>query len=123
MTEDEGHHDAGAGHEHGSTVFDREMRAGMDVMMKDMAAAPMFGDPDRDFLSMMIPHHQGAIDMARSVLKHGRDPLVRRLAEEIIASQTVEITAMQQRLTILQKGPDTDPGGFPALGGTRGMAD
>ena len=62
----------------------------------------------------------GAVGMARLVLLHGRDPLLRRLAEEIIAGQPVEIAAMQQRLTILRVDRDPDPGGFPALGGTRG---
>jgi uncharacterized protein (DUF305 family) len=69
---------------------------------------------------MMIPHHRGAVKMARLVLTHGRDPLTRRLAEDIIASQTAEIGAMNGRLTILRGGEDPNPGGFPALNGTRG---
>lgn len=109
-----------AQHEHGSSVFGSGMRAGMEKMMKDMESAPMTGDPDKDFLAMMIPHHEGAVEMARLVLVHGRDPLVRRLAEEIIASQTIEIQTMKERLAILRQRPDPDPGGFPALGGTRG---
>ncbi len=109
-----------AQHQHGSSEFSSGMQAGMMVMMKDMESAPMTGDPDRDFLAMMIPHHEGAVEMARLVLIHGKDPLVRRLAEEIIASQTVEIRTMKERLVILGKRPDPDPGGFPSLGGTRG---
>jgi hypothetical protein len=58
--------------------------------------------------------------MARLVLIYGRDPLVRQLAEEIIAGQQAEIDAMQARFKLLDKGPDPSPGGFPALGGTRG---
>ncbi len=82
--------------------------------------APRSGDADRDFLAMMIPHHAGAVEMARLVLIHGRDPLVRQLAEEIIAGQQAEISAMQARLRVLQRGPDLAPGGFPAVTGTRG---
>lgn len=102
------------------TGFGAEMHAAMVEMSKDMEAAPMTGDPDKDFLAMMIPHHEGAVEMARLVLVHGRDPLVRRLAEDIIAAQQAEITSMRQRLDILKAGRDMAPGGFPALGGTRG---
>lgn len=100
--------------------FNRDMDASMAQMMRDMHQAPTSNDPDRDFLAMMIPHHEGAVDMARLVLVHGRDPLVRRLAEEIIASQQTEIAAMRARLSILDKGNDSAPGGFPAIHGTRG---
>ena len=96
------------------------MRDAMNAMMRAMHASPPTGDADRDFLAMMIPHHQGAIDMARAVLVHGRDPMVHQLATEIIASQQTEIDSMKARLSILNRGRDADPGGFPALGGTRG---
>ena len=92
----------------------------MEKMMHGMHAPGYTGNPDADFLAMMIPHHEGAVEMARLALVHGRDPLTRRLAEEIIASQTAEIEGMRRRLAILRVRPDTDPGGFPALGGTRG---
>ena len=82
-------------------LFSRDMHAGMDRMMRDMHAAGESGDPDIDFLAMMIPHHEGAVDMARLVLIHGRDPLVRALAQDIIAGQTTEISAMRQRLARL----------------------
>lgn len=100
--------------------FAQEMHAGMERMMHDMHAAGSTGDPDADFLAMMIPHHEGAVEMARLVLVHGRDPATRRLAEEIIASQAIEIEAMKRRLAILrgQARPTEDE--FPALGGTRG---
>jgi uncharacterized protein (DUF305 family) len=49
-------------------------------MMGDMAVKPT-GDVDADFVAMMVPHHQGAIDMALAVLRHGRNPQIRRLAE------------------------------------------
>jgi uncharacterized protein (DUF305 family) len=87
-----------------------EMTHAMDVTMS--------GDPDRDFLAMMVPHHQGAVEMARLVLMHGRDPLTRQLADEIIASQQAEIASMRARLAILQAGDSA--GEFPTLSGTRG---
>jgi uncharacterized protein (DUF305 family) len=105
-----------------SPGFETEMHAAMSRMSREMEAAPMTGDPDRDFLAMMIPHHQGAVEMARLLLLSGRDPLVRKLAEEILAAQVAEIATMRNRLRILQGGQDPNPGGFPALGGTRGPA-
>ena len=74
-------------------------------MHREMMAPSRTGNPDVDFLASMIPHHAGAVEMARLVLIHGRDPLVRRLAEEIIASQQTEIAAMQARLKILKQVP------------------
>jgi uncharacterized protein (DUF305 family) len=100
--------------------FGRLISAAMDKMHEEMAAPQQTGDPDRDFLAMMIPHHAGAVEMARLVLIYGRDPLVRQLAEEIIAGQQAEITAMRARLKVLDRGPDPNPGGFPAISGTRG---
>lgn len=97
-----------------------EMNVGMGKMMSDMHAPGYTGDADIDFLAMMIPHHEGAVDMARLVLQHGNDPVTRKLAEEIIASQRVEIEGMQRRLDDLRRGASrANPGGFPALGGTR----
>jgi len=104
----------------GGDAFARALYAGMARMHDDMVRAPPTGDADRDFLIMMIPHHEGAVEMARLLLIHGKDPLVRRLAEEIIAGQQAEIEAMKARLQILGKGADPNPGGFPSLGGTRG---
>ncbi len=72
------------------------MMASMDKMSKDMAAVPMTGDSDRDFVAMMIPHHQGAIDMAEYELAHGKDPALRALAREIVAAQKKEIAQMKQ---------------------------
>ena len=53
------------------------------------------GDPDRDFVTLMIPHHQGAIDMAKALLLYGKDPQLGRLAQEIITDQQSEIQLMQ----------------------------
>lgn len=103
-----------------ASAFAPAMDAAMARMMNDMHR-PLAGDPDRDFLAMMIPHHQGAVDMARLVLLHGRDPLTRQLAEGILASQAVEIGAMQRRLEALSSPPRENE--YPTLGGTRGEGD
>jgi len=66
----------------------------MTKMMNDMAVKPT-GDIDRDFVEMMVPHHQGAIDMAVAVLRHGHNEQLRRLAQEIIVTQQEEIAAMR----------------------------
>ena len=63
-------------------------------MHKDMAIR-YTGDADIDFARGMIPHHRGAVDMAKIVLQHGKDPELRKLAQEIIASQEKEIAFMQ----------------------------
>ena len=100
--------------------FADQMNTGMERMMRDMHAPGYTGNPDADFLAMMIPHHEGAVEMARLVLVHGRDPATRRLAEDIIASQTVEIEAMRRRIVLLKTLPSVRDGEFPELGGTRG---
>jgi uncharacterized protein (DUF305 family) len=69
----------------------------MDKMHRDMAIE-YSGNADRDFVAGMIPHHQGAIDMARIVLEHGKDEEVRKLAQEIIAAQEKEIAQMRAML-------------------------
>lgn len=113
------HTSAGNG---GTSGFETQMNIGMARMMKDMHAPGYTGQPDFDFLAMMIPHHEGAVEMARLVLIHGRDPMVRQLAEDIIASQTVEIAAMRGRMAVLRGGADPKPGGYPALGAVRGSS-
>jgi hypothetical protein len=101
--------------------FQRDMDAGMSRMMTDMHAPGYSGDVDVDFLAMMVPHHEGAVDMARLVLQHGRDPATRMLAEEIIAGQRIEIESMRRRLTALRGAAGASAESeFPALGGTRG---
>ena len=75
-------------------AFLQENAVAMEKMMADMDVPPS-GDVDRDFVAMMVPHHQGAIDMARLVLRHGRNERIRRMAQEIIVTQQQEIVAMQ----------------------------
>jgi uncharacterized protein (DUF305 family) len=77
--------------------FDASMAQAMERMHKDMAIAPG-GDPDRDFAAMMIPHHQGAVDMAKVELQFGKNPVLRRLAQGIIVEQLQEIEVMQREL-------------------------
>lgn len=74
------------------------MMSGMEQMNRAMSAAPMTGDPDHDFMAMMIPHHQGAIDMAKTELRYGKSKAVRRLARSIIAAQEREIADMRRWL-------------------------
>ena len=72
--------------------------AANEKMHGDMAIE-YTGDADADFVRGMIPHHQGAIDMAKVVLEHGSDPGIRELAEGVIAAQEEEIETMKAWLT------------------------
>ena len=86
--------------------FFKENEAAMSKMMVGMAIMPS-GDVDRDFVSMMVPHHQGAIDMALAVLRYGHNEQIRRLAQEIIVDQQQEIAAM--RLAVGESLPPSAP--------------
>ncbi|MBI4921362.1 MAG: DUF305 domain-containing protein [Devosia nanyangense] len=72
----------------------QDLMAGMDAMNKDMNAGATATDLDVAFICSMIPHHQGAIDMAKAELAHGDDPWAKELAENIIAAQEKEIAEM-----------------------------
>ncbi len=80
--------------------FRSMMDASMERMHRAMAA-PGTGDPDRDFASMMIAHHQGAVEMAEIELRFGKDERLRRLAQGIIIEQRQEIGVMRQVLETL----------------------
>jgi uncharacterized protein (DUF305 family) len=86
----------------GEAPFLAENQAAMDKMMAGMQVAPS-GDVDRDFAAMMIPHHQGAIEMAQAELRHGHNEQLRRIAQEIVVEQQQEIVAMH--LALGQKLP------------------
>lgn len=78
----------------------------MTKMMIDMGIRPS-GDIDADFVAMMVPHHQGAIDMAQAELRYGRNEPLRRMAQGIIVTQLQEITAM--RMSLGQPLPPSAP--------------
>ncbi|RZT08403.1 protein of unknown function [Duganella sp. CF402] len=83
--------------------FGKLMDDAMNVMDAGMMAAPMNGVAEHDFVTMMMPHHQGAIDMAKAVLLYTQDPEIRNLALGIIAEQQNEIKVMQAWLQRQQK--------------------
>jgi YVTN family beta-propeller protein len=85
--------DAGA-----NSDFTATLMQSMSTMDLEMMAAHMTGNPDHDFAAMMIPHHQGAINMAEPFLLHGKDPVLRRLANEIVVTQAQELDVMRRRL-------------------------
>jgi hypothetical protein len=87
-------------------AFLAENDAAMTKMMEGMAAKPT-GDVDRDFVAMMAPHHQGAIDMAMIELRYGKNEQLRRIAQEIIVDQLQEIAAM--KLAIGERVPASAP--------------
>ena len=93
-------------------AFLKENEAAMDKMMTAMAVKPT-GDVDRDFVAVMTPHHQGAIDMAVIELRYGKNEALRRIAQEIIVDQMQEIDAMKlaigDKVTVSMPAP-TQPG-------------
>ena len=77
--------------------FLAENNTAMTTMMDGMSVKPT-GDVDRDFVAMMVPHHQGAIDMAQAELRYGHNEQLRRIAQEIVVEQQQEIVAMRVAL-------------------------
>ena len=90
------HDDANSGRTNSAdSTFAWQMMQAMDRMDLGMKAAKPTDDPDRDFAAMMIPHHQGAIDMAKVELQYGTDTELRQLATDIVAAQEKEIAQMK----------------------------
>jgi uncharacterized protein (DUF305 family) len=75
----------------------------MDGMMSGMMMSSYSGDADADFVAGMIPHHQGAVDMAKVALEYGKDPEVKKFAEGVISAQEAEIKWMNEWLA--KNGP------------------
>jgi uncharacterized protein (DUF305 family) len=90
----------------------------MDKMHMAMAAIPCSGKSDIDFVRLMLPHHQAAIDMAKTQLSYGKDPQMRRLALEIITDQQLEIELMRRWLR--QQEEQGKVKSTTAAGGTKG---
>jgi uncharacterized protein (DUF305 family) len=85
------------GHTTAASDSTTEYKAGTDKMHRDMMIE-YSGNADVDFARGMIPHHQGAIDMAKVQLRYGKDPAMRKLAQEVIAAQEKEIAFLRQWL-------------------------
>src|SRR6266849_6926372 len=88
--------------------FLSENDAAMNKMMADMTVKPT-GDVDRDFVAMMVPHHQGAVDMAKAELRYGHNEQLRRMAQEIVVNQQQEIAVMQRALGDKSAASPTKP--------------
>ena len=86
------------------SAMQQELMQGMDQMNQDMMAAAQYKDPDVAFAAGMLPHHIGAVKMAEVELKYGKDPEMRKLAENIINAQQAEIEQMQKWLEAHNKG-------------------
>ncbi|MFM0033950.1 CopM family metallochaperone [Paraburkholderia strydomiana] len=80
----------------GSSASTAAFKEADDKMMKQMSGPMYTGDADKDFVAHMIPHHQGAIDMANVELKYGKDPELKKLARSIVKAQHDEIGFMQK---------------------------
>lgn len=87
----------------------KALNQAMISMNTAMSTPPMTGNPDVDFADMMIPHHQGAVEMAKVELQYGTDSRLRRLAQEIIVTQQSEIALMQLALEHLSSAQSSSP--------------
>ena len=90
-----------------ASEFHRALQSVMVQMDAAMCIAPS-ADADRDFARAMIPHHQGAVEMARLELVYGRDPRLRRLAQGMVVEQSQEIALMRNILASPSAGPGSD---------------
>jgi hypothetical protein len=98
-------------------AFISENDAAMNKMMADMTVKPS-GDVNRDFVDMMVPHHQGAIDMAKALLVHGNNEALRRIAQEIVA---MRLAIGEPAQPSAAPGTTTSPATGDAPGGVSGM--
>jgi uncharacterized protein (DUF305 family) len=97
--------------------FLSENDAAMKKMMADMTITPT-GDVDRDFVAMMVPHHQGAVDMAKAELKYGHNEQLRRLAQRIVTTQQRGIVEMRNAVGLpAAQSPESVPTG--SVGGMK----
>ena len=85
------------------SAMQQELMQGMNQMHQDMMTAAQYKDPDVAFAAGMLPHHIGAVKMAEVELKYGKDPEMRKLAENIINEQQAEIEQMQKWLKVHNK--------------------
>jgi uncharacterized protein (DUF305 family) len=90
-------HDAHGQAAHGASPGSAALVEANDRMMKAMMSQPT-GDADRDFAVMMLEHHRGAVEMARIELQHGRDPILRVLAQKVVTAQEEEIRQLESWL-------------------------
>jgi uncharacterized protein (DUF305 family) len=81
-----------------SPTADLDLNKSMERMNAEMHRIHYSGNPDADFASLMVPHHQGAVQMAEVELQFGSDPRLRRLAQEIIVTQQFEINVMKSAI-------------------------
>jgi len=81
----------------GDSASSKAFSASMSKMMTNMDVKPT-GNTDKDFVMMMMPHHQGAIDMAKVELQFGKDPTLHKMAQDIVAAQEKEIAEMKEWL-------------------------
>jgi uncharacterized protein (DUF305 family) len=79
-----------------SSTSTQAFKEGEEQMMNSMSAPAYTGNADRDFVAHMIPHHEGAVAMARIELKYGRDSAIRKLAKDIILAQDKDIAFMKK---------------------------
>jgi hypothetical protein len=97
----------------GGQSFQSENDVVMNKMMVDMTVKPT-GDVDRDFVAMMVPHHQGTIDMAEAFLRYGHNEQLRRMAQQIVVTQQQEVAAMRLAVGEQLAAPPAQPAPVPA---------